>query len=107
MTEAKSKTATHAAILDAAKKIFAAKGFGAATVRDICTEAGANKTWYYLMQIAWTLWQVFQRGFLIRLESGCRKMTQILWCEEIRTYIRHLGCVMMVPRHKLLCRKHL
>ena len=42
MTEAKSKSATRAAILKAAKKIFAAKGFGAATVRDICTEAGAN-----------------------------------------------------------------
>lgn len=42
MTEAKGKTATRTAILEAAKKIFAAKGFGAATVRDICTEAGAN-----------------------------------------------------------------
>ena len=42
MTDAKGKTATRAAILNAAKKIFAAKGFGAATVRDICTEAGAN-----------------------------------------------------------------
>ena len=42
MTEAKCKTATRAAILKAAKKIFAAKGFDAATVRDICTEAGAN-----------------------------------------------------------------
>ena len=42
MAEVKSRTATRAAILDAAKKIFAAKGFGAATVRDICTEAGAN-----------------------------------------------------------------
>ena len=42
MTDAKGKTATRAAILKAAKKIFAAKGFDAATVRDICTEAGAN-----------------------------------------------------------------
>ena len=42
MTDAKGKTATRAAILEAAKKIFAAKGFDAATVRDICTEAGAN-----------------------------------------------------------------
>ena len=42
MTEAKSKTATRAAILDAAKKLFAARGFDAATVRDICEEAGAN-----------------------------------------------------------------
>ena len=42
MTEVKGSNATRAAILDAAKKIFAAKGFGAATVRDICTEAGAN-----------------------------------------------------------------
>ena len=41
-TESKGKTATRAAILEAAKKLFAAKGFGAATVRDICTEAGAN-----------------------------------------------------------------
>ena len=42
MTEVKGRNATRTAILDAAKKIFAAKGFGAATVRDICTEAGAN-----------------------------------------------------------------
>ena len=42
MTDAKGKTATREAILKAAKKLFAAKGFGAATVRDICTEAGAN-----------------------------------------------------------------
>ena len=42
MTDAKGKIATRTAILDAAKKLFAAKGFGAATVRDICTEAGAN-----------------------------------------------------------------
>ena len=42
MSEAKGKTATRSAILDAAKKLFAAKGFGAATVRDICTEAGVN-----------------------------------------------------------------
>lgn len=67
----------------------------------------ANKVWYYLMQIAWTLWQMFQRGFLLRLEVGCRKMTQVMWCEEIRTYIRHLGCVMLVPRYKLMCRKNL
>ena len=67
----------------------------------------ANKVWYYLMQIAWTLWQMFQRGFLLRLEAGCRKMTQVLWCEEIRTYIRHLGCILLVPRYKLMCRKNL
>ena len=42
MAEAKGKTATRAAILDAAKKLFAAKGFDAATVRDICEEAGVN-----------------------------------------------------------------
>ena len=42
MTEAKCRTDTRTAILDAAKRLFAAKGFGAATVRDICTEAGAN-----------------------------------------------------------------
>ena len=42
MSDAKGKTATRTAILDAAKKLFATKGFGAATVRDICTEAGVN-----------------------------------------------------------------
>ena len=67
----------------------------------------ANKVWYYLMQIAWTLWQMFQRGFLLRLEARCRKMTQVLWCEEMRTFIRHLGCVLLVPRYRLMCRKNL
>ena len=42
--------------------------------------------------MAWTIWQMFQRGFLLRLEVGCRKMTQLLWCEMIRTYIRYFGC---------------
>ena len=42
MTGAKGKTATRAAILDAAKKLFAAKGFDATTVRGICAEAGVN-----------------------------------------------------------------
>ena len=42
MTEVKGRNATRTAILDAAKKFFAARGFGAATVRDICTEAGVN-----------------------------------------------------------------
>ena len=67
----------------------------------------ANKTWYYMMQIAWTLWQMFQRGFLLRLGEGCRKMTQVMWCEEIRTYIRHFGCVMMTPRYRSFCRARL
>ena len=42
MPKTNGKNATRAAILEAAKKIFAAKGFDAATVRDICKEAGAN-----------------------------------------------------------------
>ena len=67
----------------------------------------ANKVWYLMMQIAWTLWQLFQRGFLLRLEKGCRKMTQILWAEELRTFIRHFGFVDLIPRYKLLCRSHL
>ena len=51
--------------------------------------------------------QMFQRGFLLRLEARCRKMTQVLWCEEMRTFIRHLGCVLLVPRYRLMCRKNL
>ena len=47
------------------------------------------------------------RGFLLRLEARCRKMTQVLWCEEMRTFIRHLGCVLLVPRYRLMCRKNL
>ena len=50
--------------------------------------------------MAWTIWQIFQRGFLLRLEVGCRKMTQLLWCEMIRTYIRYFGC--SLPRLSLI-----
>ena len=67
----------------------------------------ANKVWYCLMMMAWTIWQMFQRGFLLRLEVGCRKMTQLLWCEMIRTYIRYFGCVMLEPRYTLMIRKNL
>lgn len=67
----------------------------------------ANKVWYCLMMMAWTIWQMFQRGFLLRLEVGCRKMTQLLWCEMIRTYVRYFGCVMLEPRHALMSRKNL
>lgn len=67
----------------------------------------ANRVWYLMMQIAWTLWQMFQRGFLLRLETGCRKMTQVLWAEELRTFLRHFGCVGLVPRYRLLCRKNI
>lgn len=67
----------------------------------------ANRVWYCLMMMAWTIWQMFQRGFLIRLEVGCRKMTQLLWCEMIRTYIRYFGCVMLEPRYRLMSRKNL
>lgn len=67
----------------------------------------ANKVWYCLMMMAWTIWQMFQRGFLLRLEVGCRKMTQLLWCEMIRTYVRYFGCVMLEPRYTLMSRKNL
>ena len=79
----------------------------ASLVKRLINATNANKVWYYLMQIAWTLWQMFQRGFLLRLETGCRKMTQVLWCEELRTYIRHFGCAMLVARYRLMCRKNL
>ena len=40
MTEAKGKTATRAAILEAAKKLFAAKGFDAAAESVVSPDAG-------------------------------------------------------------------
>ncbi len=42
MRDAKGKTATRAARLDATKKLFAVRGGDTAKVRDFCTEAGAN-----------------------------------------------------------------
>ena len=48
-------------------------------------------------------------GELLRADGGPRHGTMkwVLWCEEIRTYIRHLGCILLVPRYKLMCRKNL
>ena len=44
-----------------------------------------------------------------KVDGGPRHGTMkwVLWCEEIRTYIRHLGCILLVPRYKLMCRKNL
>ena len=38
----------------------------------------ANKVWYDLMQIAWTLWQMFQPGFLLPVWAS--PMRQIVSC---------------------------
>jgi hypothetical protein len=45
-----------------------------------------------------------------RIGQGRRDIrlgAQALWCEEIRTCIRHLGCILLGPRYKLMCRKNL
>ena len=95
MTEAKGKTATRAAILEAAKKLFAAKGFDAATVRDICNEAGVNIALVsrYFGSKSGLYTEVCRSLFdglaapLAHLDSGISTTED--WRNNLREWIRH------------------
>ena len=45
------------------------------------------------MQIAYTLWQVFETGVLSRLSEGCRKPSQEMWAKMLFVAILVLASV--------------
>lgn len=52
-------------------------GFG--LEHTFCNDDTAGHNYHVLMQIAYTLWQVFDTGVLSRLSDGCRKPSQEVW----------------------------
>ena len=54
-------------------------GFG--LEHTFCNDDTAGRNYHVLMQIAYTLWQVFDTGVLSRLSEGCRKPTREMWAK--------------------------
>ena len=62
-----------------------------------CNDDTAGRNYHVLMQIAYTLWQVFDTGVLSRLSEGCRKPSQEMWAKLLFVAILVLGLA-SVPR---------
>ena len=56
-----------------------------------CNDDTAGRNYHVLMQIAYTLWQVFDTGVLSRLSDGCRKPSQEMWAKMLFVAILVLG----------------
>lgn len=65
-------------------------GFG--LKHTFCNDETAGRNYHVLMQIAYTLWQVFDMGVLSRLSEGCRKSTQEMWAKML-----FVAILVMVP----------
>ena len=70
-------------------------GFG--LEHTFCNDDTAGRNYHVLMQIAYTLWQVFDTGVLSRLSDGCRKPSQEMWAKMLFVAILVLGLA-SVPR---------
>ena len=70
-------------------------GFG--LEHTFCNDDTAGRNYHILMQIAYTLWQVFDTGVLSRLSDGCRKPSQEMWAKMLFVAILVLGLA-SVPR---------
>ena len=70
-------------------------GFG--LEHTFCNDDTAGRNYHVLMQIAYTLWQVFDTGVLSRLSEGCRKPSQEMWAKLLFVAILVLGLA-SVPR---------
>ena len=64
-------------------------GFG--LEHTFCNDDTAGRNYHVLMQIAYTLWQVFDTGVLSRLSDGCRKPSQEMWAKMLFVAILVLG----------------
>ena len=70
-------------------------GFG--LEHTFCNHETVGRNYHILMQIAYTLWQVFEFGMLRRLARGCRKMTQEGWAMLMFAAVRFVGLA-VVPK---------
>ena len=70
-------------------------GFG--LEHTFCNDDTAGRNYHVLMQIAYTLLQVFDTGVLSRLSDGCRKPSQEMWAKMLFVAILVLGLA-SVPR---------
>ena len=64
-------------------------GFG--LEHTFCNDDTAGCNYHVLMQIAYTLWQVFDTDVLSRLSEGCRKPSQEMWAKMLFVAILVLG----------------
>lgn len=64
-------------------------GFG--LEHTFCSDDTAGRNYHLLMQIAYTLWQVFDTGVLSRLSDRCRKTSQEMWAKLLFIAVLVLG----------------
>ena len=64
-------------------------GFG--LEHTFCNDDTAGRNYHLLMQIAYTLWQVFDTGVLSRLSDRCRKASQEMWAKLLFIAVLVLG----------------
>lgn len=76
-------------------KVEKHSGFG--LEHTFCNDERAGRNYHLLMQIAYSLWQVFSYGMLRRIGEGCRKMTQEGWATLLASALRFVG-LRVVPK---------
>lgn len=76
-------------------KVEKHSGFG--LEHTFCNDERAGRNYHVLMQIAYSLWQVFSHGMLRRISEGCRKMTQDGWATLLASALRFVG-LRVVPK---------
>lgn len=70
-------------------KVEKHSGFG--LEHTFCNDETAGRNYHVLMQMAYSLWQVFAHGMLRRVGEGCRKMTQEGWASLLASALRFVG----------------
>lgn len=76
-------------------KVEKHSGFG--LEHTFCNDERAGRNYHVLMQIAYSLWQVFSHGMLRRISERCRKMTQEGWATLLASALRFVG-LRVVPK---------
>ena len=79
------------------------EGFG--LEHTFCNDETAGRNMHTLMLLAYTLWQVFARGMLWRLESKLRKPTQRMWARLLHEWLHVVGLPEPRPGRKRRLRR--